>query len=155
MGRINHRSGNLFDAPKRTVLVHACNTRGVWGSGVAAEFKRRYPEAFTWYHSICAQAEFEADLRGSADILDGPDYEHAVGVLYTSKSFGAQVDPPEMILQATAAALHTLLLERPKGDYHSPRFNSGLFRVPWVHTEALLESALALYPDATWTVWTP
>lgn len=43
--------GNLFeystDVP--LVIVHGCNAQGVMGSGVAKEFKTRYPSAYAQY----------------------------------------------------------------------------------------------------------
>lgn len=43
---------NLFDSPAQT-LVNAVNTVGVMGKGIAAEFKRRYPEMFERYKALC------------------------------------------------------------------------------------------------------
>ena len=40
---------NLFDAPWDALLIHACNTQGVWGSGIAAQLKKAYPDAFMQY----------------------------------------------------------------------------------------------------------
>lgn len=40
--------GNLFDS-KANIICHQCNCRGVMGSGVAAEVKKRYPHVFNSY----------------------------------------------------------------------------------------------------------
>jgi hypothetical protein len=39
-------------------------------------------------------------------------------------------------------------------DIHSPKFNSGLFRVQWTDTEAILTKVLGENPEVKWTVWT-
>lgn len=52
--QIEYRKGNMFehDFSKdcgRKVFMHGCNQQGVMGSGVAKEFKERYPNAFKQY----------------------------------------------------------------------------------------------------------
>lgn len=49
---ITYVAGSLFNSPAQ-VLVNAVNTHGVMGKGIAAEFKRRYPEMFADYHQQC------------------------------------------------------------------------------------------------------
>lgn len=71
--------------------------------------------------------------------------------LFTSQGYGTQVDPPELIINSTYAALRDLkekLIDlRLDGTEPSPkalyscRFNSGLFAVPWEQTKALVEDA--------------
>ena len=41
--------GNLL-AVKHGIIVHGCNAQGVMGSGVAAEVRKLYPEAYETYH---------------------------------------------------------------------------------------------------------
>lgn len=69
--------------------------------------------------------------------------------LFTSRGFGTRVDPPELILSSTNAALQDLkekLIDlRLDGTESSPkalyscRFNVGLFAVPWHQTKALMD----------------
>jgi len=52
--QIEYRKGNMFDHDfskdhGRKVFMHGCNKQGVMGSGVAKEFKERYPKAFKHY----------------------------------------------------------------------------------------------------------
>lgn len=44
--------GNLFDS-KASTLVNAVNCVGVMGAGIAAEFKRRFPDMFEVYRTGC------------------------------------------------------------------------------------------------------
>jgi O-acetyl-ADP-ribose deacetylase (regulator of RNase III) len=44
--------GNLFESPA-SVLVNTVNTVGVMGKGVAAAFRRLYPEMFGEYRALC------------------------------------------------------------------------------------------------------
>ena len=45
---------SLFESPAQT-LVNTVNTVGVMGKGVAAEFKRRYPEMYEAYRGFCRE----------------------------------------------------------------------------------------------------
>lgn len=44
---------SLFDSPAQT-LVNTVNTVGVMGKGIAAEFRRRYPDMFEKYREFCS-----------------------------------------------------------------------------------------------------
>lgn len=47
---------SLFDSPAQT-LVNTVNTVGVMGKGIAAEFKRRYPQMFKEYRGLCLSSK--------------------------------------------------------------------------------------------------
>lgn len=49
---ITYVAGSVFSSPAQ-VLVNTVNTQGVMGKGVAAEFKRIYPEMFAQYRALC------------------------------------------------------------------------------------------------------
>jgi len=137
--------GDLFDAPDEAVLIHACNCIGVWGAGIAAAFKTRYPEAFIEYTEHCRSNDV-ADLNGSALLIppleeDGP--KHFVGCLFTSKRPGKRRDSPEEILQNTETAMIDLMRQialKPEiSEIRMCHINSGLFNVPWENTKSLIE----------------
>ncbi|KAL8785622.1 MAG: hypothetical protein Q9213_003276 [Squamulea squamosa] len=46
MAVITERVGDIFESPANSILIHACNTKGSWGAGVAAAFKKYSPSAF-------------------------------------------------------------------------------------------------------------
>jgi ADP-ribose 1''-phosphate phosphatase len=151
---IIHKKGSLFDTPEGSWLVHACNAQGVWGSGIAKEFKDRFKDSFREYYRFC----FQHDPRSGAV---GRSYLTAenVGCLITSYDYGNAVDSPEKILDATQRALADFFRayvfdDRPWTIY-SCRFNSGLFNVPWEKTETILDGFLQHYPNITWVVMTP
>jgi len=58
MRKLNYVTTRLFDSPAQT-LVNTVNTVGVMGKGVAAEFKRRYPDMFRRYHELCEQGQLD------------------------------------------------------------------------------------------------
>jgi ADP-ribose 1''-phosphate phosphatase len=137
---VKTRKGDLFTAPKGSYLAHACNCQGVWGSGVAKEFKLRFPASFLEYEAKCKSGATRGDI-----LICKEENGHHVVCLFTSLNYGERVDPPELIIESTVKALKSL----PKDiKIHMPLINSGFFKVPWEETEKiLLESELDV------TVW--
>ncbi len=48
---IYHRT-SIFESPAQTV-VNTVNCVGVMGKGIAAEFRKRYPDMYEEYRKIC------------------------------------------------------------------------------------------------------
>jgi ADP-ribose 1''-phosphate phosphatase len=146
VGIVTHVKGDLFDgAPDDALLVHACNAQGVWGGyqGIATQFKKRFPVAFVDYAHWCSQK----DRTGEA-LISG-----RVGCLVTSRGYGRRADPPYDIIRNTGFAIKMLMpILGEFTEIHSPRINSGLFRVPWAYTESLIWRAIKGKP-VNWTVW--
>jgi ADP-ribose 1''-phosphate phosphatase len=71
--QIVHSTGDLFTLPPRnnSLLVHACNTQGSWGAGIAKVFAREFPDAYTVYREHCRRNE-GADLVGTALLIPPP-----------------------------------------------------------------------------------
>lgn len=157
MGQIIYRTGSLFEAPLGAVLVHSCNGRGVWGSGVARQMKTRFPAAYEKYRLRCASVPWE-QLRGVAQVSHCPPFW--IASLPVSARFGAQRDASSRIVEATRAALRGLLWPAAWGgepvprEFHLPRINAETFGVPWETTAGVLEELARKY-DAAWTIWTP
>lgn len=142
---------SLFDAPEGSVLVHACNMQGVWGSGIAVEFKKRFPNAFHQYKNACTQT-------GLGRVLFKEQSEsHRVGILITSENYGKLKDSKEQIKINTTLALNDLCTDYPFGleTFYSNKFNSGLFGVPWEETELILKTILKRHPNIAWIVCDP
>ncbi|KAJ7646923.1 hypothetical protein FB45DRAFT_1019206 [Roridomyces roridus] len=134
--KITHVKADIFAAPPNSILVHACNTRGSWGSGIAVPFKERYPDAFVTYNDTCK--EHGEALLGTCLLIRGET--HDVACLFTSKDYGRRVDPADEILKATRTAVAGLLKqnEQEGKELHACRFNSERFGVPWEETEKVL-----------------
>jgi len=145
-------NGDLFaNAPTGSVLVHACNTQGIWGSGIAAAFKARFPQAYEVYRATCE--EHGDSLLGKALLVDPQEADtkangggkgYAITCLFTSRKFGKYKDSKDMILQSTKTAiehLKTLLTQKGMQDWpiYGCRVNAGSFRVPWEETVAVLD----------------
>jgi ADP-ribose 1''-phosphate phosphatase len=138
-------TGDIFDAPDNTVIIHACNCAGSWGAGIALAFKQRYPKAFQVYKSHCL-SETPASLVGTALLIppmetQGP--RHYVGCLFTSKKFGRGRDTPAQILKNTGPAMESLVIAMAEvggvEEIRMCQINSGLFSVPWDKSRAVIE----------------
>lgn len=73
--------GNIFESGANTI-VNTVNCVGVMGKGIALEFKKRYPQMFKEYVSMCERNEVEPgkpylyrDLLGTS-VLNFPTKDH-------------------------------------------------------------------------------
>lgn len=156
--RLIHKNGSLFDAPQGVILAHACNGMGVWGRGIAVEFKNRFPNSYEEYHNFCVLEKHEDQNPTGQTLICNEENNYKVACLITSLGYGVATDPKGAILNRTERALEDLFQQATTfgiKNIHSNKFNSGLFGVPWNETESILKDALKRYPEITWTVWTP
>lgn len=136
MSKITTIQGDLFTAPKGSIIVHACNTKGVWGSGIAKAFASRFPKAREEYSKLCQ--EKGPSLIGTCLLIEAGDY--TIGCLFTSKNYGAFVDSPQKILEHTQTAMADLIAQNTDNKpIHMCKINSGLFNVPWPDTKKVLK----------------
>lgn len=136
MSNITYVKGDLFElAPKGAYLAHACNCQGVWGSGIAVEFRKRFPVSYVEYVKQCINWSPEAIVGDALELHDN------VVALLTSKDYGQNKDSVEQILSATEESLKDFCMYREDEGLtlHMPKINSGLFGVPWEETEAILK----------------
>ncbi|MCJ1469869.1 ADP-ribose 1''-phosphate phosphatase [Pseudocyphellaria aurata] len=118
MANITEQTGDIFSAPANSILIHACNAKGVWGSGVALAFKKKFPIAFKVYVDHCNPqfvesanlAQHQSSLAGTALLIppSTPREKHWVACLFTSVGYGRNVDPIERIVTNTERAVADL-----------------------------------------------
>ena len=104
VSRLVYVEGNLFTAPDHFILVHACNTLGSWGSGIALTFRQNYPAQFAQYQAHCLS--HGQTLVGTCFLIPGD--KHDIACLFTSRAYGKYKDKPAEILAATRKALKDL-----------------------------------------------
>lgn len=157
---------SLFDAPKESVIVHACNSQGVWGSGIAKPFKERYPHSYEDYSNFCKMANEERGTACGRAALSSfhVSEPHWVGWIVTSHHYASQKDSPELIKIQTTMALMELCKKiymghdqekYPTIDVYSNKFNSGLFAVPWEDSELILKTVLKDFKRINWIICDP
>lgn len=156
---IEYKKASLFQAPKHSIIVHACNAQGVWGSGIAAQFKIDYPRAYKDYQHFCTRNSY-AGISGLSDFDNNEN--HYVGWLITSYNYGKNKDDKETIKVQTTLALddfckdlYYYFNDDNVIEVYSNKFNSGLFAVPWEESEHILNIVLKQFPRIKWTVCDP
>jgi len=102
---MSYITGDLFSAPTNSILVHACNTQGSWGAGIALAFKQRYPDQFEVYRAHCKE---HGEALASTCLLI-PGERHDIACLFTSRAYGRRKDSPREILCATRSAVGDLM----------------------------------------------
>lgn len=163
---VTHKKMSLFDAPKESVIVHACNSQGVWGSGIAKAFKENYSHSYADYNRFCQLANEErGTATGRASLSSFHESEpHWVGWIVTSHNYGTLKDVPEQIKINTTLALDEFCKKvysaHPRDQYptvevYSNKFNSGLFGVQWEDSELILSAVLRDYKRINWVVCDP
>lgn len=158
MGTLHIRDGNLFqDTPAGSILAHTCNAQGVWGAGIALQFKKAHPRAYVEYRDECLNNK-PHHLMGKA-LLVNKDTSSPVACLMVSRDYGVSKDAPGEILQNTRLAILDLIR---KAQAHfgttpvqvfSPQINAGLFSVPWHETLGMLREVVGPVPQFRWTVF--
>lgn len=151
---IKYHKLSLFDAPKNSILGHACNAQGVWSSGIAVPFKEKFPNSFKEYHRYCLHVK---NAPGTSLLCD-KENDHFVLCLMTSGNFGPNKSNIETILDNTMFCIDDFLtwyIESKNGaSIYTNKFNSGLFCVPWEKTEAIIEELSNRY-NVIWNVCDP
>lgn len=161
-GKVIHRDGSLFEAltSKAPVLVHAVNTVGVWGAGIALEFKKRFPVAYKRYVEQCGTYDDASNVGNYGVMNTDISNQTIIAWLFTAQYPGPQNDT-KAVVAATSSAVSKLIKRANFKDawpypysFHSPRINAGLFAVPWEQTEAAIQKEIEDTPF-DWYVWTP
>ncbi|KAF7575106.1 Macro domain containing protein [Pyrenophora tritici-repentis] len=110
----NDSKADQDDSPPDTLLLHACNTHGVWGSGIALAFKQRYPLAYKIYNTFCISTHHPTSNpvpTGTALLIPPVDRDHGhwVGCLFTSQGYGKKRDGADVITGNTAPSVEMAL----------------------------------------------
>lgn len=148
--KFSYHQGNMFaDAPRGTVLIHACNAQGHWGAGIAKAFKIKYPNAYAEHNKFCAKDHNQKNTvpTGTAQLLaprDGKE-QHWIGCLFTSAKYGKRKDKPNTIIENSIKSIQMLLelisqVDKEVSGLRMCKINSGKFGVPWEKTEEALQS---------------
>jgi ADP-ribose 1''-phosphate phosphatase len=161
--QLTYHQGDLLQAPEGALLIHACNAKGVWGTGIAKAFKSQYPQAYATHHAFCVKDHKPSHPvpTGTTQLLAPCDTQrHWIGCLFTSAKYGKAKDKPELIVRNTVEAMQMLLelVSRTEGItvIRMCKINSGKFGVPWKKTaEALTGLELKAHWRTSVEVWEP
>lgn len=119
--------GDLFSSDAE-ILAHGCNTKGVWGAGIATLFLKKFPHAYYPYQEYCNptpprcqydekewKERYPEDIHGTCLLIHPRYYRQAIACLFTQREWSAQ---PELVLDAMLA----LREQMEKREYKSVAF---------------------------------
>lgn len=136
---IEFLKGNLFGAHELDALAHGCNCAGAMGKGIAVEFRRRFPEMYEEYRSLCHARRFNL-----GDVFTWSSEDLVVFNLATQKTWrtGASLDAVRRSLEAMARIAE----ERGLRRVGLPRIAAGLGGLDWSEVRAELIAVAAGTP---------
>lgn len=145
---LEYRKGDMLkNMNQEDIFLHACNTKGVWGNGIARQFRIKHPTAYEAHKNM-------PNRLGTGYVLEDRGFK--IACIMTSKGFGAYVDTPREIVMNTYNALIDMFskIKEKELTIHSPKINSGLFKTPWQKTKkALVKACEDSGKNIKWIVW--
>ena len=58
---LRYETGDIWAEPRRRIIVHGVNCRGVMGAGFARQVKDLYPRVFNLYAKLCRESAGDAE----------------------------------------------------------------------------------------------
>lgn len=141
MGRLTHIKSDLFTT-SRPVIAHGCNTRGGFGSGVAGQIARLYPEARNAY---LKKHNHQGWKLGEVQFVEVPVVPELLIVnMATQDTFGGpgvHVDY-EAVRQCFATVLDFCQAGENNMGLAIPKVGAGLAGGDWNAIQAIIVSLL-------------
>lgn len=140
------RKGSLFDTDARAI-GHGVNTQGVMGSGIAVEFKNRFPKNFTAYRNACVTGLFRP---GEAFVF--PEGSTVVANIASQEKTGKSAKYSYLLTATVDAALSLK-------DYYGidtlaiPLIGCGIGGLEWPAVEYILRAVEIIVPNFEFEVW--
>lgn len=129
--------GDLFDA-KVDALVNAVNCEGVMNRGIAAEFKRRYPEMFLSYEKFCKSKELKiGGLHAYEFDVNAPKNTLKYIINFPTKDKWRNPSKLSYIIEALPI-FKSLCADEKISSAAIPALGCGLGRLPWVKVSNLI-----------------
>lgn len=140
------RIGSIFDAPVRA-LVNPVNCEGVMGSGLALEFKQRFPEAYESYRLACKCNELTPGTIHDYWLQDGRRIVHfPTKTLWRSPARMAYITAglPKLVEWVQLNAIDSIAI---------PALGCGLGGLSWHTVKPKIEEAFSVMPSGYVDVW--
>lgn len=139
MGKLKFVKGSLFDSPD-PIIAHGCNCRGGFGSGVAGQIAKLYPEV---RYSYLNKYNFSGWTLGEVQFVVTNDGKYTIANMATQEKYGYD-GGTYVSYEAVRECLETVLdfAEESGGHISFPRFGSGLAGGDWGIIQGILVDCL-------------
>ena len=117
---IEYVKGNILNEwhNDQTIIVHACNSQGVWGSGFAKQLALKSPAAEGMYQRHCMTRKNEGyDVTGKSFLIGLPYLHVRIGCLFTSEFYGNRKSAADVVLRNTATSIRDLFKVIPEKSF--------------------------------------
>ncbi len=136
--------GDIFQN-KKGIIVHGCNVSGGFGSGVAGQIAKLYPEARKAYMEILGRASLDKPhtyLLGDIQVVRIQDDFWIVNA-FTQEKYGGEpgVKYASAIAIAEAMEKTAVFAAGMKLDVHTPKIGCGLGGLDWIEVEPMMRNA--------------
>ena len=140
-----HKVGDLFDS-KQPALGHGVNTHGVMGSGIAPIFKRKFPEIWHPYHTVC-----NTGMLKPGSVL--PVLAQGTWILNMASQDAPGANASLKWLEESLEASLSWMRSEGVTGLAIPRIGAGIGGLQWDDVLDLLERKADEYADITLEVW--
>jgi O-acetyl-ADP-ribose deacetylase (regulator of RNase III) len=153
---VEYKTGDLFDYESSgPILGHGVNCEGYMGKGIALEFRKRFPQMYSWYKAQCLAGNLEPGhfyeyTRYSDGYLEENYY--TIFNLATQDRSGAHAK-----LDYIYKSLNSALVYCHHTGYQQlsiPRIGCGIGGLDWREVKPVIERVAEIVPDVQLSVWT-
>lgn len=125
-------SGDMLHDSSLDGISHGCNCAGAMGSGIALEFKQRFPDMFMEYRDRCKKGTFQL---GDVFVWEGE--KQIVFNLGTQKTWGRCASLAA--IETSVAKMLSIAEKRNLARVGAPRIGAGLGGLKWEDVKKLFE----------------
>ena len=128
---ITFSSGDLFATPDVEAYAHGVNCGGSMGTGIAVEFKKRYPKMYKQYNTLCKNGGLQP---GDVFVWQGQNV--TVFNLATQKHW--KTNATVEAVENSVTKMLKLAANMSLAEIVLPRIGAGLGGLEWSSVKALL-----------------
>lgn len=133
------KEGDIFELKGVESYAHGCNCAGAMGKGIALQFRKKFPDMYKEYKTLCLDGKFK--LGSVFEYYTGSGYVYNLG---TQERWGISAD-----MKGIEESLRKMLLMASEKKVESialPRIGSGLGGRDWSEVRIIIERVAFLYP---------
>lgn len=139
--KIIYKQGDLLECSEK-IIIHDCNAQGVMGSGVAAQIKKKYPNAARAYFNMKENNKMQLGNFSYSEEDDGKTIINAI----TQEFYGRNPHVVYVSYAAIAHAFHNIndwCELRGYKEIALPKIGAGLANGDWNIIERIIETECA------------